>query len=74
MEAFRKRLEELKEVKGGTWFTSLLRRLLEENSKSGIGEYFKQKYPALNPERIAQRLIRRRHMQQGYPGQQRRPR
>jgi hypothetical protein len=58
VEAFKKRLEELKEVKGGTWFTSLLRRLLEENSKSGIGEYFKKKYPALNPERIAQRLIR----------------
>ena len=58
IEAFKQRLEDLKEVKQGTWFTGVLQRMLDENSNEGLGDFFRKKYPGLDPERISARLIK----------------
>ena len=57
-EVFRKRIEELKEFRDGTFLASLLKRLFEEHVKSTTAQFFRSKYPALDSERIAFRLIK----------------
>ncbi len=56
-EALKNRLEEAKELKGGTWLTKLIKKLLEHHAKKVNAQYFIKKYPGLDRERIAHRLI-----------------
>lgn len=55
--SFKQRIEGLREVKEGTWLTHLIKRLVEEHARTSRGEYFKHKYPSLDPERLSHRLI-----------------
>jgi tellurite resistance protein/RNA polymerase subunit RPABC4/transcription elongation factor Spt4 len=43
----------LDEVKSGEWFLSLLRRVIYAYDRNARAEYFRQKYPGLPPDEIA---------------------
>src|SRR5438552_153879 len=55
--AFKQTLKNLKEIKTGSWFAELIKRVLHQHASTVSGTYFKNKYPALDNERIAHRLI-----------------
>ena len=54
---FRRKLSELQEVREGTWFTRVLQRVLTAHRENVSAEFFKKKYPGLDNERVAHRLI-----------------
>lgn len=47
----------IEHIKEGSWFSSVIQRLLTEHAQSVNAEYFIKKYPGLDRERIAYRLI-----------------
>jgi len=57
-DAFRKQLAQVKEFRTGEWFPALINRILTEHAKTVNAETFLKKYPALDRQRIAQRLVK----------------
>jgi tellurite resistance protein len=45
------------EVKNGEWFLELLRKVVHAYDRNARAEYFRQKYPGLSPDEIADILI-----------------
>jgi tellurite resistance protein/RNA polymerase subunit RPABC4/transcription elongation factor Spt4 len=45
------------DVKNGEWFFLLLQKVVESYNRNARAEYFQQKYPGLEPDEIADKLI-----------------
>lgn len=59
IEIFRREFGDnpVKHMREGTWFSKVLQRVLIEHSKKVNAEFFIKKYPGLDKERIAYKLI-----------------
>ena len=55
--ALRERFAELREIKSGTWLTRALKKLLQKHVRTANADFFSKKYPGLDREKVAQRLI-----------------
>ena len=56
-DALRERFAELREIKSGTWLTRALKKLLQKHVRTANADFFSKKYPGLDREKVAQRLI-----------------
>lgn len=54
---FKKKLTDAKDIKDGTWFTTLLQKVLQHHADNVNGDTFCKKYPGIDKERIAYKLI-----------------
>lgn len=48
---------DFEEVKNGEWFVELLRKVVYAYDRNARAEYFRQKYPGLSPDEVADVLI-----------------
>ncbi len=60
IERFRKQLgaNPAEQIKSGSWFSKLLQMVLNEHAQKVNGEYFRRKYPGVDSERLAHRLVK----------------
>ncbi len=56
------------QVRNGTWFTTVVRRVLDVHARNVNADYFRRKYPGLDQKRIAQRLVRSSAQHMGVAG------
>lgn len=58
----------VRHVKEGTWFTTLVRLVLDSHTKKVNAAYFRQKYPGLDQQRVAKRLVQSASNHMGLAG------